>query len=75
MQKITDHFDKYLGVASLSGRRSSASWEENVTQLGEQYITANIFDYQHVRFHSRFPGSPIKYPPFLAVWSFKKWVY
>ena len=75
MQKVTDHFDKQLGIVSPSGRHISASWEEDVKQLGEQYIKANIFDYQHGRFHSRFPGFPKNYPSLLDVLTFKKWVY
>ena len=45
MQKITDHFDKQFGIVSPSERHGSVSWEENVKQLGKQYIKANIFDY------------------------------
>ena len=45
MQMITDHFDKQFGIVSPSGRHGSVSWEENVKQLGEQYIRPNIFDY------------------------------
>ena len=75
MQKITDYFDKQLGVVSPSGRHSSTSWEEDVKQLGEQYIKANIFDYQHGRFHSRFPGFPKNYQSLLDVLTFKKWAF
>ena len=75
MQKITDYFHKQLGVVSPSGRHSSASWEEDVKQLGEQYIKANIFDYKHGQFHSRFPGFPKNYLSLLDVLTFKKWVY
>ena len=75
MQEITDYFDKQLGVVSRSGRHSSASWEEDVKQLDEQYIKANIFDYQHGRFHSRFPDFPKNYPSLRDVLTFKKWVY
>ena len=75
MQEITDYFDKQLGVVSPSGRHSSASWEEDVKQLDEQYIKANIFDYRHGRFHSRFPGFPKNYPSLRDVLTFKKWVY
>ena len=74
IQKITDHFDKHLGVVSPSERHSSASWEEDVKHLGEQYIKTNIFDYQHGQFHSTFPGFPKNHPSLLDVLSFKNWV-
>ena len=74
MQKITDHFEKQLGAISPSGRHSSASWED-AKQLGEQYIKANIFDYQYGQFDSRLPGFPKNYLSLLDVLSFKKWVY
>ena len=75
MQVIVENFDKQLGVKEPSGRHTQVDWEDDVRQLVEQFVRAEIFTFIPGRNHSRFPGFPKSFLSTLDLLSFKKWIY
>ena len=67
MEKITDYFDKQLGVVSSSGRHSIASWEEDVKQLVNNILKPTFLIINMVGF---IPDSQIFLKIICLCWTF-----
>ena len=73
IQKIINLVDGETAVTLPSGHHTNANWINDVKELSEQYINANIMRCQPGRCHSQFPSFPSNFLSNINPLQYKQW--